>query len=427
MNAIENDAVMMAPSLRELEEQARRSGVALEEVARRRMAARARVIAMARSDPYRFGYEPDVWLVARAILGLRRIPESVSIRLAERTGWDEASCWQRWSVELCSRLDMRVPVMELMTLGANASGKTDLAAKLANEVANDGTAKKIMVGSQKWEKSIEVQQARVWQYMPQEQRRNVVTDKAYIRYKEKNGFTGNSFINDAGCKVGFVFYTQEQKAVFEGGRENFVWLDEEFPLDWLLTGRYRVGRVMGKILLTFTPLDGYTPAVADNLDGMRVLRWNQGYMLPRDGGEPLPHLALGLSVLELEELERWGNEVKRGGRGTLPQTVPSARSEDCVRWVTEPWQGTETNAAPDRVWELVPRVALCRDPQRAVVWFHGRDNPYGLPMENIKKAMGNTEARDEIRTRIYGMAVKRSGKRFAGFDAGVHVESDCRL
>ena len=418
---IENDAVMTVPRIEDVERQARNTGRSVKDVAEEMLKARRRVMEMRRDDPYRFGYEPDIWIVARAMMGLQRVPDVVLRSLAERTGIDHAKVWKTWSDGLCGAMGLKSPVMEMMLLGANSSGKTDFAAKAVDEVSLDGHAKKIMVGSQKWEKSVEVQQARVWHYLPKEGRRTVVSDRAYVRYKEKNGFTGNSFINDEGCRVGFSFYTQQRDDVFEGGKENFLWFDEEYPLEWVETGRYRVARVMGKMLKTFTPISGYTPAVGDDLDGMRVLRWSNGYMLPRDAGMSCPWHALGLSEEELGELERWSTEAKRGGISKArPQTVPCARAEDCSGW----WKGVDEcdgNLAPDRVWERVPRLALCRDPSRAIIWFHGRDNPYGNPWENIKKAMENPNARDEIRTRIYGIALKRTGKRFSAFDPKVHV------
>jgi hypothetical protein len=56
-----------------------------------------------------------------------------------------------------------------------------------------------------------------------------------------------------------------------------------------------------------------------------------------------------------------------------------------------------------------------------VVWFHGRDNPYGNPLEVIRKAMANTNAVEEIKKRVYGIALKAKGKRFKLFDKSVHV------
>ena len=153
---IENDAVMVVPKPEAVEREVLASGRPFKDVVREILAARARVMELAKEDPYRFGFEPDVWLVARAMMGLQRVPNVVLRRLAERTGLEHADVWRTWSDGVCGALGLRTPVTELMLLGANSSGKTDFAAKVVNEVALDGYAKKIMVGSQKWEKSVEV-------------------------------------------------------------------------------------------------------------------------------------------------------------------------------------------------------------------------------------------------------------------------------
>ena len=44
--------------------------------------------------------------------------------------------------------------------------------------------------------------------------------------------------------------------------------------------------------------------MADFQDGMRVIRWSQAYMLPRDGGTPAPWSTIGLLEEEMKVLER---------------------------------------------------------------------------------------------------------------------------
>jgi hypothetical protein len=66
-------------------------------------------------------------------------------------------------------------------------------------------------------------------------------------------------------------------------------------------------------------------------------------------------------------------------------------------------------------------VGVKGDGGRCVVWFHGRDNPYGNPLNVIRKAMANVNAVEEIKKRVYGIALKAKGKRFKMFDRKVHV------
>lgn len=419
MIKIENDAFWTVPVRAEVERRAAERGLDFTAAGTELFAERRRMMELAKGDPFRFGYEPDIWLVARAVLGLERIPDVRRRMLAARTGWDEARVWARWRDGLCSRLGLPHYLSELMIPGANRASKTDFAAKAAHEVGMEPN-RKVWVGSQQWANSLDTVQERMHRYLPKEWRRDVRSAGEYIKWSDKNGFTGNSFVNRMGSKFKFLFYTQKREDALEGPECHFGWMDEEVPFDFLESLRMRVASVAGRIVLTFTPVSGYTPAVADYLEGMRVVRWCHAYMLPRDGGKPAPWHALGLTEGEYAELAR-----RIDMRETEPQAIPNSRAEDCVRWVTGAWSDRDENADPRRVWELVPRVALCRAASRGVVWFHGRDNPYGNPLEVIRKAAANSNAGDEIKKRVYGIALKAKGKRFKAFDRAVHVTEKC--
>lgn len=412
---IENDAFWTAPSLDEINGLAAEKGSPPAQASVDLFARRRGMIELARGDPYRFGYEPDIWLVARAVLGMEVIPEVRRHMLAERTGWDEARVWARWRDGVCSRLGLPHYLTELMISGANRAAKTELAAKMSHEVGME-PGRKVWVGSQQWANSLDTVQDRMHRYIPKVWPLNYRSPQEYIRWSMKNGFTGNSFVNRVGSKFKFLFYTQKREDALEGPECHFGWMDEEVPFDFLESLRMRVASVAGRIVLTFTPVSGYTPAVADYLEGMRVVRWSHAYMLPRDGGEAAPWHALGLTRAEYAGLER-RIDMREDG----PQSAPNSRAEDCVRWVTGEWSDRDENVEPRRVWELVPRVALCRSAQRGVMWFHGRDNPYGNPLEVIRKAGANRNAGDEIRKRVYGLALKAKGKRFKAFDRTVHI------
>lgn len=315
---IENDAYWTAPDLGQIQGYARVKGCTEEQAAAALLEGRARMLALAKGDPFRFGYEPDIWLVCRAMLGLERIPDMSRRMLAERTGWDEARVWPRWRDGLCSVLGLRRYVSELMVNGANRAGKTDMASKVCHEVGMEPN-RKVWIGSQQWANSLETVQARIHTYLPKEWRRDVRSAGEYIKYSDKNGFTGNSFVNRMGTKFKFMFYTQKREDALEGPETHFAWMDEEVPGDWVEALRMRTASVSGRLLLTFTPVSGYTPAVADYLEGMRVVRWCHGYMLPRDGGKPAPWHALGLTEEEHARLTR-----RIDLRETDPQTVPSS-------------------------------------------------------------------------------------------------------
>jgi phage terminase large subunit-like protein len=405
---IENDAVMVAPD----------PGLGMAEVGRR-LEARRVALEMQRNDPLRFGYEPDIWLVCRALLGMDSIPDIVRRSLADRTGVDYARCWHVWRDGLCSNFGMGRFCSEMLINGANRAGKTDFAAKLVNEIAETRN-KLIWVGAAQADASIEVEQKRVQHYLPSDKKgRTIKTDTDYLNYSEKNGFTGASFCLH-GSRVKFATYKQDLKAALEGMEYDFAWPDEEVPHDWLDALRMRTASRNGRIVCTFTPISGYTPVVADFQDGLRMVKTCTAYMLPRDGGDPLPWMALGLEKWEYEELVRRQNAGDK-----LPQRVPSSRAEECCSWgmsSTGQAQGAaRTEGASSRSFDRVPRVGIKGDGGRCVVWFHGRDNPYGNPMEVIRKAMASTNAVEEIKKRVYGIALKAKGKRFKLFDKSVHV------
>lgn len=404
---IENDAVMVAPD----------PGLGMERVAKM-LENRSIALEMQRRDPLRFGYEPDIWLVCRALLGLDHLPDIMRRSLADRTGLSLERCWLDWRDGLCSNFGMKRFCSEMLINGANRAGKTDFAAKLVNEFA-ELKGKLIWVGAAQSEASVEVEQKRVYHYLPDGFRRTVKTDTDYLNYSEKNGFTGASYCLH-GSRVKFATYKQDLKAALEGMEYDLAWPDEEVPHDWLAALRMRTATRSGRIVCTFTPISGYTPVVADFQDGLRMVKMCRAYMLPRDGGQPLPWMALGLEKWEYDEL------VRRGRSGDkMPQRVPSSRAESCLAWGMrdrkEEVGGRREEGIPGRTFDMVPRVGIKGDGARCVVWFHGRDNPYGNPMEVISKAMANVNAVEEIKKCVYGIALKAKGKRFKVFDKGVHV------
>ncbi len=166
--------------------------------------------------------------------------------------------------------------------------------------------------------------------------------------------------------------------------------------------------------MTFTPVSGFTPVVADFLENAVVTRYALSYMLPRDGKEPAPWLSLGLSREEYDHLLAYHDTGKGSCR------VPESRPEDCLAWINDR-EDCDACVLPGRAFERVPRVAVAKGGEAAVIWFHGRDNPYGMPQEVIKAAMKNRNATDEIRKRVCGLAKKLKGRRFATFSPAVHI------
>ena len=409
---------------------------------------RRRFLAAMREDPYAMGYEPDIWLVTKALMRGAPVTAQERGRVKRRTGMD----WEEWAERTRAALGFRAPVGEVLIMGANRSGKTDFASKLAMQIAEGGgrdaathdrgwgaathdRGKKICVGFQTLKSGKGTQMKRLWNYMPKRfKERNIALKKAqrideHISYTEQNGFAGSKITFGNGSVLDFVTYEMDVKAI-EGSEYDFGWLDEEFPMGFLATLRSRLASRRGTFVGTFTPISGYTPVVADFLDGMQVTRWHTAYMLPLDGKEPEPWSELGLTREEYGAISRAGTE---DGGSRYDPGVPEARPEECVQWIRgADAAGTEAsgsrygeasglrygeaaNRDGGRSFARVPRVAVCKGGEAAAVWFYGSDNPYGAPASVIESAARNRRATAEIKARVYGMAEKLTGRMFPKF------------
>ena len=400
-------------------------------------------------DPFAFGYEPPIWFVASALLEGSPVTPAMEARVRERTGLD----WPAFAERMRRACGFERPVRELLIMGANRSGKTDWAAKRLVRRLTAGRNEQLVVGAQTRETSRSTQQDRVWHYLPKDLRaRNGERGTVfYLTHKEQTGFTFNKITMDDKSNLRFVTYEQDVNAIMEGPAFDEGWLDEEFGKRWLDALRFRLSSKRGTLIATFTPVSGYTPVVADFLEGMVVTRRTTAYLLPRDGGAPLPWAQLGLSEAEWAALtgapagappaspespgqsgspgvRQHAQNLHESAESAFPPASalqpPESRPEDCFAWLDDagPFSDPE-NVAPDRVFETVPRVARKRDGSAAIIWFLGRDNPYGAPGRVIEVAAGNVRAEESIRRRVYGLATQTRGGRFR-FDPKRHVAPD---
>jgi hypothetical protein len=228
-----------------------------------------------------------------------------------------------------------------------------------------------------------------------------------------------------GSYVGFRYYTQDVQDTAEGGEVDLAAPDELMPLEWVDALIKRTSTRNGRILLTFTPVDGYTPTVAVWQNGMSVVRWGPGYVLDTDGKGPLPHLALGLTKEEYETL----NEAEMVYPPKMV-SAPESRPEDVVKWIEDGGDGKSVcEEAKGRSFEWVPRVAKCVNEDMAVLWTSPMDNPYGYPRRVIKDnlAAAVRKGRDEVRCRVYGIAVKAYMMRFPKLEPNIHVIPDAAV
>jgi hypothetical protein len=184
---------------------------------------------------------------------------------------------------------------EVITFGGNRSGKTTGCAKLVMEAVTENQDGHIVCFSQNADTSVKVQQAAIWEMMPREFRRKTKSIEGYINFSMQNGFTGSSFIfPDTRTRVDFKTYTQfsNNQTILEGFEFGFrkpssinigAWLDEYLGDAALVnTLRFRLATRNSKMLLGFTPIDGYTPFVSEYLKGAEVLETRYAELLGKN-------------------------------------------------------------------------------------------------------------------------------------------------
>ncbi len=368
---------------------------------------RLEIIRKEQTDALRFGWEPDIWFVCRALLGSPCHNPAFLRKLDQRLHMT----WDQFSAALRAHLGFAKPVSTLLILGGNRSGKSEFEAKLAMELLVHQDNSKAYAFHEMESRSVEDQQTLFWKFMPPEWRKKVQGEKTYVSYKEKTGFSEGGFITCIGSHAYFRNYMQDRDAAIQGIEPDLIIADELIAPDWVDELIARLITRGGRMVIGFTPVNGYTPTVKMFLDGARVARESPGYLLPNDREEPTEEdeaRALGLTLPQYREIKEAANE---GRAARCPESAP----EDCLSWLNPPDQADLT----DKGYERVPRVMRCRDPEKAVVFFHAHDNPYGNPKNNIAKY--RLKARPERRMRYYGIAEKSFTNIFVKFSERVHV------
>lgn len=275
---------------------------------------------------------------------------------------------------------------DILFLGGNRSGKTTGGAKLVNQRVMskpDGVAR---CWSQNEQKSIDDQQPVLHHFLPPRLRpiKKLPGDQyTKISYNRATGFSENIYVLPNRSSVRLYTYRgwEQDRSLAEGGEVDAQWFDELVPSELLTTARFRTASRRGWNLVTFTPVDGYTEAVAQYLEG-----------------------------------------------GSVLLTIPARK----VLWVwPTPWR--PEYARVDGEWLLpedrelypgcpkghVPLVIQSAHEGRYVVIFPTAFNPYSPLDEVVKRARSGTfEFQLE---RLYGIPTKRVQRVFPRFNPTVHV------
>jgi len=179
------------------------------------------------------------------------------------------------------------------------SGKTAWGSFCVVKAAIENPKSIIMCFAQTSEVSVRQQQSAVYQWLPPEYRRKQTGASTYISYTVKNGFTDNSFILPNGSQVIFKTYSQYQNnpTILEGaelGCKDPVWHNIGCWLDEYLLGedligtlRFRLATRNAKMLVTFTPIDGWTEVIKDYLDKAKTIETREAELI---NGELVPYV-----------------------------------------------------------------------------------------------------------------------------------------
>ena len=274
-------------------------------------------------DPYRHGYEPKHW---------------------------------KDSDELLSEFD------ELCVMGGNRAGKTEWAAKRAMQILTSKPDARVWCLHTTSQSSIQMQQNVIWKYMPAELKTAKKTKITNVAYSQKNGFSDNTFILPNKSQCFFMNYAQDKK-VIEGGEVDFIWCDELVPLDWIETLRYRIVTRKGKMVITFTPVQGYSQVVKDYVSGCKVKKQRVATLLDKNT-----------------------YHVSGCEKGNMPYIAHSFRKNS------------------------------------ACIWFHSELNPYN-PFDRLAKTLEGKNS-NEIKIRAYGYAENTVGSQFPRFDDHNVIEEE---
>ncbi len=293
-------------------------------------------------DPFRHGYEPAIWGVCDDLLcrGVKVVLiDPVDSTPREIMGGSEIYC-----------------------SGGNRSSKTEYAAsRLVRQLVKKPWARAWAFHTT-GPSSIAMQQPRVWKYLPPEWKNMRKSRVADIKFSPKNGFAGitPNFVGPNGAQCWFKNYAQSEDTI-EGEELDLCWLDELVPISIIEGVRLRLATRNGVLIITFTPIKGYTPTVKTLIHG-------------------------ATDVL------------------SVPATLLPILGED---------------GQPTGRLEKVPRVQQAMIPDLKIVYFHIFDNPFGNAPEVIKKAA--TKGRDGIKCRCYGVPTETIGAQFTMFKAEIHV------
>tara|TARA_A100001037_G_scaffold18272_1_gene15747 strand:- start:481 stop:2088 length:1608 start_codon:yes stop_codon:yes gene_type:complete len=284
------------------------------------MEARGEKLRLENEDPFTNGFEPKHWKDADALI-------------AEHSN--------------------------VLISGGNRSGKTEYCAKYAVKHLMQNAKSRVVCLHTTHQSSLQTQQPVIYKYLPAQLKgKKIRKEVENISYSQKNGFSDNTFILPNGSQCWFMHYSQDPKA-FEGLELDLVWADELIPKSLLDTLKFRLVTRSGKMILSFTPVEGMTGVVKEFISGGEVTEWADSELLP-------------------------GVNIPAGPKGKMPYKM------------------------------------RCRNEQSACVWFHTSWNLFN-PYDQLKQRLQG-QHNNEIKIRAYGWTDSTVANAFPRFGDGHIVE-----
>lgn len=355
---------------------------------------RQSVIDAMREDPLRSGWEPATWRILDALCGFPWMETD------ERPAYADGRTLREWSLEVRRKLLRQEPPLKVLLLnGGNRGGKSEWAASRVMRILLSREGRRAWAFHQDSAMSREYQQPLLYKYLPGELRteKGIKRNPTYIAYKQQTGFSEDRFVLPNRGDCSFRNYEQDAKKI-QGGELDVVWCDELVPATWVKELKARVATRNGWLLITFTPIEGYSATVKAFLDIAVPTVLSVAFTLPKDGQAPRPDLAMaGEDPMAWLRAETKGNAIQAG-----QPPVPAGRE-----------------------FELVKRVMCCpADRRQGVFFFHSFDNPFGNPTELY--ALYRNESAVGQKMRFYGEATKQTAAVLK-FVPEIHIIPDDRI
>lgn len=359
-------------------------------------------------DPLRYGYEPEVWKLSDALLGFKCFDLGFEKQLMDRFGLT----WEQWCGSVRRKLGFDDVVKVLLIAGTNRSGKTEYMAKRMNQYMALQDDYQVWAYAETSNNSVRILQKAIYKYLSPEYRgAKVKTDTAYINYSTQRGFVDAHFIlPETLSECDLRNYAMDLRTA-EGGDIDLAWMDELVPLGLMNTIPARVSNRMGRVVVTQTPVLGYTPSVAEFQNSAETVLETDAFLIPIDGGPSNEARAFGFA-----------NEAER--------KVYNADGIVCRPWSVLDWFDGKDEAVAEggRIFRKVPRVMRCKSSKgstRATIFFHPMDNPYSRP-DALWDEYRHKSIKERL-IRMYGLATRSVSNQFPTFERRIHVVPDDKI